>query len=65
LKEKSKKKMRQREGFERINIESPVEERLKERIKRLAELHKRSINKEVLYLLERTLKLEEKKLKAG
>ncbi len=57
--------MRQREGFERINIESPVEERLKERIKRLAELHKRSINKEVLYLLERTLKLEEKKLKAG
>lgn len=51
--------MRQREGFERISIESPIEKRLKERLKKLAELHKRSVNKEVLYLLERTLKLEE------
>ncbi len=64
MKEKSKK-MRQREGFERISIESPIEKRLKERLKKLAELHKRSVNKEVLYLLERTLKLEEEKLKAG
>jgi len=33
--------MRQREGFERISIESPIEKRLKERLKKLAELHKR------------------------
>ena len=55
--------MRQRESFERITIESPVENRLKERLKKVADLHKRSVNKEVLYLLERTLKAEEEKLK--
>jgi len=46
-------------------VVSAPEKRLKERLKKLAELHKRSVNKEVLYLLERTLKLEEEKLKAG
>jgi plasmid stability protein len=53
--------MRKRDNFEQMNIEFPKEKKIKERIKRLAILHNRSMNKEVLDLLERMLRIEEGK----
>lgn len=53
--------MRKRDNFEQMNIEFPKEKKIKERIKRLAILHNRSMNKEVLDLLERMLRIEEEK----
>lgn len=53
--------MRNRDNFEQMNIEFPKEKKIKERIKRLAILHNRSMNKEVLDLLERMLRIEEEK----
>ena len=55
--------MRRRDNFEQMNIEFPKEKEIKARIKQLAILHNRSMNKEVLDLLEKILKVEERKVK--
>ncbi|EDN66812.1 hypothetical protein BGP_5777 [Beggiatoa sp. PS] len=55
--------MRKRDNFEQMNIEFPKEKEIKGRIKQLAILHNRSMNKEVLDLLEKILRIEERKAK--
>jgi len=51
--------MRRRDNFEQINIEFPKDRKIRERLKKLAILHHRSVNKELLYLLEKILAVEE------
>jgi hypothetical protein len=53
--------MRRRENFEQMNVEFPKDKKIKERIKKLAILHNRSMNRELLDLLEKILKIEEGK----
>jgi len=55
--------MKNRDGFEQIGIEIPVQKNLKARLKRLAELHNRSLNKEVIELLEWAVITKEKQKK--
>ena len=55
--------MRRRDNFEQMNIEFPKDKNIKGRIKQLAILHNRSMNKEVLDLLEKILRIEERKAK--
>jgi len=55
--------MKKRSGFEQIGVEIPIKKNLKARIKELAELHNRSLNKEVIELLEWAVISKEKQKK--
>ncbi|MDM8560083.1 hypothetical protein [Candidatus Parabeggiatoa sp. HSG14] len=54
--------MRKREGFEQITIEYLQEKKIKERLKKLADLKNRSVNKQAIDLLEEILEKKEKRM---
>ena len=47
--------MPRREGLERIYIEVPKDEGFKEKLKEIAKSHRRSLNQEVVQILEQAI----------